>query len=218
MDLKDKLFYKIDKENMNSRVSKLKIGVMVVILILIIYLLSISLTSTGNVGGSNSDSDLLSAYGLYEDTNEIMMNFSGSSNPYSDIQFEPGSYDESNEGYEKTLDIIKLLGEEINYLESIKYSNATDQKYVDLVIKKQKLSLDWYKLELKRYELTRNFYMGVITDQSGFSEQKNEIIQDQKVLKVDVAIENIATFLKQNPEVKDRVQNLGLSGNYLGEK
>ncbi|KZX16570.1 hypothetical protein MBCUT_07240 [Methanobrevibacter cuticularis] len=217
MDIKDKLFYKIDKETMDSRVSKLKIGVIVVILIFIIYFLSISLTSTGNVGSSNSDSDLISAYGLYEDTNEIMINFSGSSNPYTDIQFKPGDYGEADEGYGITLDIIKSLGKEIDYLENIKYSNATDQKYIDLILKKQKLSLDWHKLELKRYELTRNFYIATI-DQDEFSEQENKILQDQKNLKVDVAIENIGTFLKQNPEVKDRLQNLSLSGNYLGEK
>jgi hypothetical protein len=217
MDIKDKLFYKIDKETMDSRVSKLKIGVIVVILIFIICFLSISLTSTGNVGSSNSDSDLISAYGLYYDTNEIMINFSGSSNPYSDIQFEPGSYYEADEGYGNTLDIIKLLGEEISYLENIKYSNSTDQKYVDLILKKEKLSLDWYKLELKRYEVTRDMFSATI-DQAEFSEQKNKILQDQKNLRVDVAIENIATFLKQNPEVKDRLQNLGLSGNYLGDK
>jgi len=218
MDIKDKLLYKIDKKTMESRVSKLKIGVIVAILIFIIYLLSISLTGIGNVGIFNPDSDLLNAHGLYENTNEIMISFSGSSNPYSDIQFEPGSYDEANNGYEKTLEIIKLLGKEINYLESIQYSNATDQKYVDLILKKQKLSLEWYKLELKRYELSRDFFSAVITDQFEFSNQKEEILKKQKDLKIDVAIENIFTYLKENPELKNRLQNLGLSGNYLGEK
>lgn len=48
MNIKDKLFYKVDKETGENRISKLKVGLIAIVLILIILFILASFSSTAN--------------------------------------------------------------------------------------------------------------------------------------------------------------------------
>lgn len=166
---------------------------------------------------SQFDTNLKEAYGLNEDANNKTMNMSGASNPY-DYPYTPNNYDEATKYYDNTKDITKLLRKEITYLENAKNSaNSSEEKeYIDLLIKEEKLDLKWQELELKRYQLNKDFFIATL-EHTKFIEERDNVIKEQKSLNVTKAIDDINYFLNKNPTFKGKLKELKVSRKYLGE-
>lgn len=198
-----------------------KIKILIVIILIAIIGVSgyFAYTSYASI---EFDKNLKEAYGYYEARLDI-------GDEIKDIvEDKPIVYYNDKNSADNTERIIKkadkqidLIDKEINSLEKAKkfVRNSIEKEYFELMLKGKKNSKKALLKQKEWYKLNLDYANGNIQLDTLNSKQ-NKIKNDMKDIDNlnDKGFDNIREFLIKNPELKDKLKNLGFENAYIGEK
>lgn len=167
---------------------------------------------------SEFESNLNAAHGYYQ---ERLIKMDESSAALPPTIRQNNGYDA--EQMKKVMEIDKqseeLLNKEIDSLNEAKKNaiSNTPKEYIDLLIDSRESNQKYFETLLKLMETNLKFAQGTISlgEQNSligqYSDELSSIEKDTSKL------DKIKTFLESNPDFKEKLVNMGLKGEYLGE-
>lgn len=168
------------------------------------------------------DKNLKEAYGYYEARLDLFDEIDDiTENKYFVYYNDKNSADSTERIIKKIDKVIDLIDKEINSLEKAKKftQNPIEKDYIELLLKNKKNSKEGIKKLKEWYIINLDFTKGNIQLDTTKNKQK-KIENDMKDIDNlnDKGFDNIREFLIKNPELKDKLKNLGFENAYIGEK